>query len=871
MRTASTETKVERLVSRALIDPVRLRHPARRSGQRVPLLAFLSLALGISPLVAALPSGAAPPLPLARDLAHSEQQRRGAGLKWDYTTGLFAYSLLQLGAKTQDDALTAYAADIVESRVGPDGAIAGYRREDYNLDFITPGRALILRYERTKDERLKRAIERLRAQLVHQPRTREGGFWHKQRYPSQMWLDGLYMASPFLAQYGRAFHEPSAFDEVTRQLILADKHLYDPRTGLFYHAWDEARAQKWADPATGRSPNFWGRAEGWYVMALVDCLDELPASHPDVGTINEILRRAAEGIARWQDPASGVWWQVLDQGKRPGNYLEASASCMFVYALAKGVNHGYLDREKFLPIAQRGYAGVVRNFLRHGPDGQSTLDGICEVAGLGYTSSSGRPRDGSFDYYVSEPVVANDLKGVAPFILASLEMQQLLDAPAAPPVVRGWADADRLLARIHAPQFPSRDFVITNFGAKPESDATSAIAQAIAACHAAGGGRVVVPAGEWITGAVRLLGGVNLCVEQGAILKFTTDPRAYPLVFTRWEGVECYSYSALIYAFEAENVAVTGHGTLDGQADETNWWGWNRKEGGAVRQRPARDRLLDLGERGAPVEERRFGEGSFLRPNFIQFYRCRNVLVEDVTMIRSPMWEIHPALSENVTVRGVQIHSHGPNNDGCDPESSRDVLIERCVFDTGDDCIAIKSGRNNDGRRVNVPSENIFVRNCRMQDGHGGVVLGSEISGGVRNVFIEDCEMDSPNLDRALRFKSNAQRGGVLENVFMRRVRVGRVREAILTVDFRYEEGANGAHPPTVRNVQLDGIQSAASPRVLYVRGFDGAKIEDLRLAHCTFRGLTAPDVVEYCGSISETRVTREPAKFPEMLHTRER
>ena len=802
-------------------------------------------------------------------LAQAEMARRGTTLdyqgapraRWDYTTGFFSYALLKLAEQTNNQAMTAYAARLVESYVQPDGSIATYKAEEYNLDMVTPGRALQLRYEQTKDERLKQAIVLLRRQLAQQPRTSEGGFWHKQRYPYQMWLDGLYMGSPFLAHAGKMFDEPAVFDDVVKQILLVDRHTYNPRTGLFYHAWDEKRAQGWADPQTGHSPNFWGRAVGWYAMALVDCLDDLPPTSPDGEAINEILRRLADGLARHQDPSSGLWWQVLDQGARAGNYLESSASSMFVYALAKGINRGYLPRERYLPIVQRGYAGLVRDCLHTGNDGRVNLTKICEVAGLGYTSSSGRPRDGSYAYYVGEPVVENDLKRVAPFILAGLEVQQLLTTAAALEVVRGWGDADRLLARIQAPTFPARDFSITDFGAKPGADVTTSLRAAITACHAAGGGRVVVPAGEWFTGAVHLLSRVNLHVGAGATLKFLTDPAAYPLVFTRWEGIEGFNYSPLIYAFEQENVAVTGEGTLDGQADGTNWWGWNDKRHPPVRQRAARDRLIDLGERGVPVAERRFGDGGFLRPNFIQFYRCQNVLVEGVTIVRSPMWEIHPVLSRNVTVRGVKIHSHGPNNDGCDPESSRDVLIEDCVFDTGDDCIAIKSGRNNDGRRVNVPSENLFIRRCRMQDGHGGVVLGSEISGGVRNVFIEDCEMDSPNLDRALRFKSNARRGGVLENVFLRRVRVGRVREAVLAIDLLYEEGVAGPYRPVVRNVSLESVSSSASPRVLFIRGFEGAVIDGIRVADSTFRGLTEPDVVEGAGAITLTNVTLEPAQ----------
>jgi unsaturated rhamnogalacturonyl hydrolase len=243
-------------------------------------------------------------------------------------------------------------------------------------------------------------------------------------------------------------------------------------------------------------------------------------------------------------------------------------------------------------------------------------------------------------------------------------------------------------------------------------------------------------------------------------------------------------------------------------------------------------------------------------------------LIEGVTILRSPMWEIHPVLSSNITVRGVKINSHGPNNDGFDPESCRDILVEDTVFDTGDDCIAIKSGRNGDGRRVNVPTENMVIRRCVMKDGHGGVVLGSECTGGIRNVFIENCEMDSPNLDRALRFKNNATRGGVLENVFMRNVKIGQVQEAVLTVDLLYEEGAKGGFQPIVRNVQLDHITSSASPRLLYVRGFDGAVIENIRISNSAFVGVTETDLVQHAGTITLDHVTITPAKATRSLNS---
>jgi polygalacturonase len=310
------------------------------------------------------------------------------------------------------------------------------------------------------------------------------------------------------------------------------------------------------------------------------------------------------------------------------------------------------------------------------------------------------------------------------------------------------------------------------------------------------------------------------------------------------------NYSPFIYAFDQQDVAVTGAGTLDGQGNAENWWWWNGNPSyGGGKERPnqmlARGRLFKMGDADTPVKERTFGEGDYLRPNFIQFYRCRNVLIEGVTVKNSPMWQIHPVLCSNVTVRSVTVVSHGPNNDGCNPESSRDVLIEDCFFDTGDDCIAIKSGRNRDGRRVGVPSENIIIRNCRMKNGHGGVTIGSEASGGVRNVFAENCRMDSPELDRALRLKTNSVRGGFIENVFMRNVTVGQVADAILSINLFYEEGDAGRFPPVLRNIEMVHVTSQKSKYALYLRGYKQAPLRDIRLKQCSFENVAQPDVAE--------------------------
>jgi len=421
-----------------------------------------------------------------------------------------------------------------------------------------------------------------------------------------------------------------------------------------------------------------------------------------------------------------------------------------------------------------------------------------------------------------------------------------------------WLQLPSILARIKPPVFPQRDFDVTKFGAVGDNktDCTEAFQKAIAACHAAKGGRVIIPAGEFLTGAIHLKSNVNLHLNAGSTIRFTHDSTKYPLVFTRWEGMELMNFSPFIYAFEQENIGITGEGIIDGNADCEHWWPWKGRTkcgwtAGQPSQEKDRNQLFTMAEKGTPVSERVFGEGHYLRPQFIQPYRCKNVLIEGVTLKNSPMWQVHPVLCTNVTVHKMTILSgsvnreSGPNTDGCDPESCKDVLIKDCDFSTGDDCIAIKAGRNADGRRVNVPSENIVIQDCRMKDGHGGVTVGSEISGGVRNVFAENCRMDSPRLDIAIRIKNNAMRGGLLENIFVRNIEVGQVAMAGISIDFYYEEGEAGKFRPVVRNVDIRKLTANKAQYALFLRGFKNAPIENVHVADCELNGVEKPDVIE--------------------------
>ena len=432
-----------------------------------------------------------------------------------------------------------------------------------------------------------------------------------------------------------------------------------------------------------------------------------------------------------------------------------------------------------------------------------------------------------------------------------------------------WSEVPRILARINPPKFPNRDFDITKFGAVPggKSDCTEAIAKTIAACSKAGGGLIIVPAHEFLTGAIELKSNVNFFVSEGATLRFSWDTSKYPVVLTSWEGAELMNYSPFFYAYEQENIAITGKGTIDGNANEDHWWNWKggKSSGSKTNQNSDRERLHDMTEKGVAVRDRVFGPGHYLRPQFIQPTRCRNVLIEGVRLLNSPMWQVTPRLCTNVTVKDLYISSFGPNTDGCDPESCTDVLIQNCFFNTGDDCIAIKSGRNADGRRLHTPSQNIVIQDCHMKNGHGGVTIGSEISGGVRNVFAQNCQMDSPQLDSALRVKNNAMRGGLLENIHARNITVGQVKHAAITIDFNYEEGAKGNFKPVCRNVTVTKMKSGKSRYGVDLQGLPNAPVENVALTDCEFNGVADGNVVKNVAALKLTNV-RVNGKLVERL-----
>jgi polygalacturonase len=436
----------------------------------------------------------------------------------------------------------------------------------------------------------------------------------------------------------------------------------------------------------------------------------------------------------------------------------------------------------------------------------------------------------------------------------------LTDSRAAGPATfnasHAWAAVPGILQRIVPPVFPAREFAVTRFGALAggTNDCTRAFQQAIAACHDAGGGTVTVPAGKFLTGPIHLRSNVELHLSAGAEIIFSDRFEDYlPPVFVRVGGIELYNYSSLIYARGCENIAITGKGKLNGNAKA--WWPW------APRQTK---RFFEMGAEGVPVEKRVFGTlEAAIRPSFLHLISCTNILLEDFTIGSGPNWTIHPVYCANTTIRGVHVLTDGPNNDGIDPDSCRDMLIENCTFDTGDDCVVLKSGYNQDGWRVGRPTENVIMRRCFSKRGHGGLVIGSEMSGSVSNVFMEDCQFEGT--DRAIRIKSRADRGGVVENVFARNLTVKNMQRevVILNMDYGSDRQALGMEtPPVFRNMRFENITGDGAPTAILIQGMASSPVQDIQFVNMTIKS-TKGIVANFAQGLTFENVQITPAKGP--------
>ena len=422
-----------------------------------------------------------------------------------------------------------------------------------------------------------------------------------------------------------------------------------------------------------------------------------------------------------------------------------------------------------------------------------------------------------------------------------------------------WAMADRIVAETVRPRFPDRHFDITDYGAvgDGEHDCSQAFAAAIAGCATRGGGHVVVPPGRFLTGAIHLLSRVDLHVMAGGTIAFRTDQDAYlPVVYTRDGGIECMNYSPFVYAYGQHDIAVTGEGTLDGQASDQYWWPWTGNSSyGWVPGDPtgAADATLlaQMAADGVPVSQRVFGAGHYLRPQFIQPYRCQNVLISGITTTNTPNWQMNPVLCTNVTVENVTASSLGPNNDGCDPECCDYVVITGCTFNAGDDCIAVKAGKDADGRRVNVPCQNIVIQNCEFLAGHGMVTIGSEMTGGVRYLFARDSRVDSLTLSDGLRLKTNSQRGGFIEYVYVKNIKAETLTDAGVSVNFYYGSGPGYGYNPVVHDIHVDRLWVGTTVYPVYLVGYSDDPVETVTLRDCIFDTATRSSVAQHVGDLT--------------------
>jgi polygalacturonase len=394
-----------------------------------------------------------------------------------------------------------------------------------------------------------------------------------------------------------------------------------------------------------------------------------------------------------------------------------------------------------------------------------------------------------------------------------------------------WDKVPGILSRITPPNFPHRKFEVTNYGAVGDgvTDCTEAFRKAIDACNQAGGGEVIISGGTFLTGAIHLKSNVNLHVEKSATILFTTNREEYlPMVFVRYEGTEIMNYSPLVYAFEQTNIAISGGGTLDGQGRA--WHEWKSSTDPKL--------PVEMAGKGVPLAQRIFGDRYHLRPNFIVPLRCRNVLIEDVRIVDSPMWVMNPVYCTNVTVRNVTVDTGGPNTDGCDPDSCTGVLIKNCSFSDGDDCIAIKSGRDRDGQKINIPCQDLVIQNCHFKAGHGGIAIGSETSGGVQNVFAENCHFDSPDLEMAIRLKTNPARGGYIQNVYVRDCEVKRAKVGIdMTLRYASSGAMDGSSIPVIRDVDIRNCTfEQLTKQPVFIEGWSPSNpITDVSIVDCRF------------------------------------
>ena len=654
---------------------------------------------------------------------------------YSYKSAILLEGLFKASQALDNPEIFDYVRGMLETFVHADGTVEKYRLEEHSMDDIRMGNIMLKFYALTGDERYKPGLDSFMEMLKSQPRTPEGGFWHKKIYPNQMWLDGLFMQGPFYASYCKLFGGlRDCLEDIVPQFELIYEKTYDPATGLLRHAWDSSHKMPWCDPETGKSKEVWSRALGWYVMALADLLEDIP-EEPEYSTYRSRLlalaMKLAPVIRKYQDSNNGIWWQVMDKAGVGKNYPETSSTSMFIYFFAKMNRLGFLD-DSYREAARRAMDGMVEGFVSVREDGELCLHGTCKSAGLGKSAPENPYRPADFEYYCTgEPIETDNLHGVSPFISAAVE----LEFPA---------------------QMNRKRYVM-------ESDED--LNEVLARC--AGKTAVVVRKGNYVTGPIDIPAHTHLVFEEGAVLDFKDDFEAYPPVWTRWEGVYCWAMHPCFLIKDAEDVVIEGSGILDGHGEK--WWEhilkW--KNGG----RPAKPTLpceIRLAQCNKDFEKIPGGGGGrpcqFLRPALLQVINSRNVRIQDIKLTRSPFWTVHPICVTNLSLKNIVIDNpyDSPNTDGMDIESCVNVDVRGCDVNVGDDGIAIKCGS---GREMMdfQRSENINVEDCTVRGAHGGFVIGSETASGVRGATVRNCRF--LGTDRGIRIKTRRRRGGVMSDI----------------------------------------------------------------------------------------------------------
>lgn len=813
------------------------------------------------------------PIEWAKRMADSDQQRvpNPSMLdfvkqpKWNYTHGLVCQSNQELYHFTKDKKYWNYALSYADQMVDSAGNIkGGYALSKFSLDQVNAGKIFFDIYHETQEPRFKLAMDTLYEQLLHHPRNADGGYWHKKHYPWQMWLDGVYMGDPFVAEYGATFRHPELIDDAIKQVELIQQHTYQEETGLNYHGYDEKKEQHWANKETGRSSHVWGRAQGWYCMALVDILDFIPENHPKRAWFISNLQQVYEAVLRAQDTSKGLWWQVMDQPGRAGNYFESTCATMFVYSFAKAYNKGYVEDE-YWAAAKRGFQAILSQFIKENGDGTISIEKCCAVAGLGGKDK----RDGSFEYYLSEPIRANDPKAVGPFILAAIELQKQLDqqAPASA------ANCPFPMPEVQIPTFRPDTFCITDFGAVPNSLAscTQAINAAISKCSEQGGGVVLIPQGLWISGPIYLKSRVNLHTEKGTFVQFTSNLNEYKLINSYFEGNSVIRCESPIMGIDLEDIAITGEGIFDGNGQDwrpvkigkmtAGQWQKLVDSGGQLTPNgkvwyPSKQAYLGNEQKeqlpAQPTPENMTPYKRALRPVMVSLVRCKRLLLDGPSFQNSPAWNVNPLMCEHLTLRNLTIRNpwYSQNGDGLDLESCRIGTVTNCSFDVGDDAICIKSGKNKEGRERGMPTEQFVISDCVVYHGHGGFVVGSEMSGGVRNLWVKN--LTFIGTDCGLRFKSVRGRGGVVENIWMENIRMVDIpTEAIrfnlyyagksaqedpLTGEIVVDKMPVNEETPAFRNMHFKHIYVDGAKQALKIMGIPEMPVENISLEQMTIR-----------------------------------